>query len=107
MTAVVARLLETFFEPTSNICDSGINVMLDGTLHVLFATIGFIVCDGDAHRQNLGVMGASGNLMCVFCQNCVGAKTDLDAVSARTVPSSNTNIRAYIQHTDQSLINNA
>eukprot|EP00973_Karenia_brevis_P070758 9835671-Karenia_brevis.AAC.1 len=59
-------MLLSFIGPASNLKLAGINLVFEqaGTrgMHMLFATGGYHVADGDAIKQCLGVKGASGSL---------------------------------------------
>ena len=114
MSFIYARLIETFFQHGANFFDEGINLVLDALLVVFFAKIGISLADGDAHRANIGVVGASGILLCPFCQNCVAPKSDragrgsaASGSRVELVESTCTDLQAYVHHTDDSLLANA
>ena len=108
-SGVMRAYFETmWFGEGSNFHDTGFMVRGHGGQYIglVFGRFGFIVADMDAFRSFWKTMGASGNLMCMFCQNTVRRATGLATQATRRgllVDHAETRPDKFILHTDASM----
>jgi hypothetical protein len=105
MSVLYSKLLQTFFEPAS---DMSMGVMMQfpsGTMAMMFADISINVADESALKQIVQNKGASGLLCCVCCQNVAMRRSDIRdfELSGRLVSSTETDVSKLVLHTPHSI----
>ena len=70
---------------------------------LVYAKLGHVLADEDALHAFWRVMGSSGNLLCMFCQNVVRRTSELADHKRVLVDHTEGDITTFISHTDASL----
>ena len=84
-STVLAAIIRHCFCGGCNISAAGFTAMLPAGPRVLFARLGYVLADLDAHRQGFDLKGASGLKPCILCSNVTMKGADLASRSGDIV----------------------